>query len=71
MISGDRRAAVALIDAASIALILIAAVVLAVGLVVGEGSVRLVLIALVSSLGGLLLLWLGVLRRSGPPSSGG
>lgn len=71
MSSGDRRTTVVPIAAVSFALILIGAAALAAGLFVGEGSARLVLVSLVSSLGGLLLLWMGVLRLSGPPPSAG
>ncbi len=70
MSAGDRRPVVALIDAAAFALILLAALALGLWLVVGNGS-KLVLVALVASLGGWLFLGLGTLRRSArPPSSG-
>jgi hypothetical protein len=60
---GDRRPAVALVDAAAFALGL--------GLVSQNGS-RLALVALVASIGGMLFLGLGVIRRAGtPPSAGG
>jgi hypothetical protein len=68
--SGDRAAAVVLLYASSFALILGAAVALGVGLLSEHGTGP-VLMALVASLGGLLLLGLGVLRRSSRPPSAG
>lgn len=67
---GDRRQAVALVDAAALAFILLAALSLGAGLVSKNGS-NLAIVALVASLGGWLFLGLGVVRRSeSPPSSG-
>jgi hypothetical protein len=63
MSKGHRRG-VALVDAAAFALILLAALTLGVGLVSQTGS-RWAIIALVASLGGLLFLGLGVVRRAG------
>ena len=69
MSEGDRRPAVALVDAAAFALILLAAFTLGLGLVSQNGS-RWAIVALVASLGGLFFLGLGVVRRSEPlPSS--
>jgi hypothetical protein len=68
--SGDRPAAVALLYASAFALILAAAAALGVGLLSEHGSAP-VLVGLVASLGGLLLLGLGVVRRSGRPPSAG
>ena len=69
MSKGDRRSAIALVDTAAFALILLAALTLGVGLVSQAGS-RWAIIALVASLGGLLFLGLGVVRPAGvPPSS--
>ena len=70
MSEGDRRKAVALVDAAAFALILLAAITLGLALVSQNGS-RLGIVALVASLGGLLFLGLGVLRRAGTPPSAG
>ena len=70
MSEGDRRKAVAPVDAAAFALILLAAVTLGLALVSQNGS-RLGIVALVASLGGLLFLGLGVLRRAGTPPSAG
>ncbi len=70
MTAGDRPAAVALLYASAFAMILAAALALGVGLLSERGTGP-VLVALVASLGGLLLLALGIVRRSGrPPSSG-
>ena len=68
MTSGDRPAAI--LYASSFALTLAAAVALGVGLLSehGTGSVW---VALVASLGGLLLLALGVVRRSDHRPSAG
>jgi hypothetical protein len=70
VIRGDRRAGVALLFVASLALILVAAVALGAGLLAGDG-LRLPIVAIVASAGGLLLLWLGVVRRSGSRPSAG
>ena len=67
MIRGDRRAGVALLFVASLALILVAAVALGAGLLAGDG----LRLPIVASAGGLLLLWLGVVRRSGSKPSAG
>ena len=67
---GDRRGAVALLYASAFAMILAAAVALGVGLLSERGTGP-ALVALVASLGGLLLLGLGVVRRSGRPPSAG
>jgi hypothetical protein len=67
---GDRHAGVALLFTTALALIALAAIALGAGLLSDDG-LRLPIVALVASTGGLLLLWLGVLRRSGcPPSAG-
>lgn len=70
MKEGDRRKAVALVDVAACVLIVLAALTLGLALVSGNGS-RLSVVALVGSLGGLLLLGLGVIRRAGTPPSAG
>lgn len=70
MTPGDRPAGVALLFVASFALILVAAVALGAGLLAGD-SLRLPGVAIVASAGGLLLLWLGVVRRSGSKPSAG
>ena len=71
MTRGDRPAAVALLYASALALILAAAVALGVGLLLSEQGTGPVLVALVACVGGLLLLGLGVVRRSGRPPSAG
>lgn len=58
------RRAVAPVYGAAFALVVVAAISLGFGMLSGRGS-RLVLVALVASLGGLLLLGLGVVRSSG------
>ena len=68
MSRGDRHAGVALLFVTSFVLIVVAAIALAAGLL-DDGAVRLPVVALVASAGGLLLLWLGVVRRSGSPPS--
>ena len=70
MTQGDRHAGVALLFVASFALILVAAVALGAGLLVGDG-LRPPIVAIVASAGGLLLLWLGVVRRSASKPSAG
>lgn len=70
MTRGDRHAGVALLFVASFVLILVAAVALGAGLLAGDG-LRLPIAATVASAGGLLLLWLGVVRRSGSKPSAG
>ena len=67
---GDRRSGVALLSIAAFALIVVAAVALGVGLLSSDG-LRLPAVALVASCGGLLLLWIGVVRSSGSPPSAG
>jgi hypothetical protein len=67
---GDRPAGVALLFTTAFALIAVAAVALGTGLLFEQG-LRLPVVALVASTGGLLLLWLGVLRRSGSPPAAG
>ena len=68
MRKGDRRSAVALVDAAAFVLILVSALSLGLGLV-AENRSKLALVAFVASLGGLLFLGLGVLRRAATPPS--
>lgn len=70
MTSGDRDAGVALLFVAAFALTVVAAVSLGTGLLSGDG-LRLPVVAFVASAGGLLLLWLGVVRRSGSRPSAG
>ena len=70
MTRGDRHAGVALLFVASFVLILVVAVALGGGLLAGDG-LRLPIAATVASAGGLLLLWLGVVRRSGSKPSAG
>jgi hypothetical protein len=65
MRSGDRHA-VALVDVAAFVLTLLAAVALGLALLSESGS-RLGIVALVASLGGLLFLGLGVIRRAATP----
>jgi hypothetical protein len=67
---GDRHAGVALLFVAAFALIVGAAIALGAGLLADDG-LRLPVVALVASAGGLLLLWLGVVRRSGSKPSAG
>jgi hypothetical protein len=65
-----RHAGDALLFVAAFLLIVLAAVALGAGLFADDG-LRLPVVALVASAGGLLLLWLGVVRRSGwKPSAG-
>jgi hypothetical protein len=66
----DRRGAVAFIYLASLMLVAIAGGSLAIGMFASPGG-NAVLIALVASVGGLLLLGLGALRSSGRRPSGG
>ena len=68
MSTGDRHGGVALLFVASFILIVVAAIALGAGLL-DDGSIQLPVVALVTSAGGLLLLWLGVVRRSGSPPS--
>ncbi len=70
MSRGDRHAGVALLFVAAFALIVGAAIALGAGLLADDG-LRLPVVALVASAGGLLLLWLGVVRRSGSKPSAG
>jgi hypothetical protein len=67
---GDRHAGVALLYVAAFVLIVVAAIALGAGLLADDG-LRLPIVALVASAGGLLLLWLGVVRRSGSKPSAG
>ncbi len=66
----DRHAGVALLFVAAFVLIFAAVIALGAGLLAGEGP-RLLVVAFVASAGGLLLLWLGVVRRSGSKPSAG
>ncbi len=66
----DRHPGIALLSIAALALIVVAAVALGTGLLSDDG-LRLPVVALVASSGGLLLLWLSVVRRSGSPPSAG
>jgi hypothetical protein len=61
---------VALLFIAAFALIVIAAFALGTGLLFDDG-LRFPVVALVASVGSVLLLWLGVVRRSGSPPSAG
>ena len=70
MSRGDRHAGVALLYVAAFVLIVVAAIALGAALLAGDG-LRLPVVALVASAGGLLLLWLGVVRRSGSKPSAG
>ena len=70
MSRGDRHAGVALLFIAAFVLIVVAAIALGAGLLADDG-LRLPVVALVASAGGLLLLWLGVVRRSGSKPSAG
>ena len=70
MSDGDRRTAVATLFVAAFALILAGVVTLGIGLLSDDGPGP-ALVALVASLGGLLLLGLGVIRRSGSRSAAG
>ncbi len=65
---GDRRPGVALLSIAAFALIVAAAAALGIGLL-SSASLRMPAVALVASAGGLLLLWIGVVRASGSPPS--
>ena len=68
MTEGDRHASVALLFVTAFVLIVVAAIALGIGLLSDDG-VGLPVVALVASLGGLLLLSLGVVRRPGSPPS--
>lgn len=68
MSHGDRHTGVALLSIAAFALIVVAAVALGIGLLSSDG-LRLPAVAFVASAGGLLLLWIGVVRASGSPPS--
>ena len=70
MTGGDRSTGVALVFGTAFALIVIAVIALGAGLL-SDGGIRLPVVATVASAGGLLLLWLGVVRRSGSPPSAG
>ena len=67
---GDRSTGPALVFGAAFALIVLAVIALGMS-VVSDDGLRLPVVALVASGGGLLLLWLGVVRRSGAPPSAG
>lgn len=64
MSAAARRRAVASVYAAAFALVVVAAISLGFGMLSDRGT-QLILVALVASLGGLLLLGLGVVRSSG------
>lgn len=64
MSEDDRRAGVALLFVSAFLLIVVAAIALGTGLLSDDG-LRLPVVAFVASFGGLLLLWLGVVRCSG------
>ena len=66
----DRSTGLALVFGSAFTLIILAVVALAMS-VVSDDGMRLPVVALVASGGGLLLLWLGVVRRSGAPPSAG
>lgn len=70
MSRGDRHPGVAPLYLAAFVLIVVAAIALGAGLLADDG-LRLPVVALVASGGGLLLLWLGVVRRSGSKPSAG
>jgi hypothetical protein len=69
-VSDGGRRAVAPLYVAAFALILAAALALGIG-VVSDGGLGPALVAVVASAGGLLLLGLGVIRRSGSPPAAG
>jgi membrane protein implicated in regulation of membrane protease activity len=68
--SGDRHPGVALLFVTAFVLIVVAAAALGAG-VLSDGGTRLPVVAFVASVGGLLLLWLGVVRSSGSPPAEG
>jgi membrane protein implicated in regulation of membrane protease activity len=68
--SGDRHPRVALLFVTAFVLIVVAAAALGAG-VLSDGGTRLSVVAFVASVGGLLLLWLGVVRSSGSPPAEG
>jgi membrane protein implicated in regulation of membrane protease activity len=68
--SGDRHPGVALLFVTAFVLIVVAAAALGAG-VLSDGGTRLAVVAFVASVGGLLLLWLGVVRSSGSPPAEG
>ena len=68
MTRGDRSTGPALVFGSAFALIVLAVIALGMS-VVSDDGLRLPVVALVASGGGLLLLWLGVVRHSGAPSS--
>ena len=70
MTRGDRPTGPALVFGTAFALIVVAVIALGMS-VVSDDGLRLPVVALVASGGGLLLLWLGVVRRSGAPPSAG
>jgi hypothetical protein len=67
---GDRSTGLALVFGSAFLLIVLAVIALGMSLVADDG-LRLPVVALVASSGGLLLLWLGVVRPSGVPPSAG
>jgi hypothetical protein len=67
---GDRTTGLALVFGTAFALIVVAAIALAMS-VLSDDGLRLPVVALVAGGGGLLLLWLGVVRSSGVPPSAG
>jgi hypothetical protein len=67
---GDRPTGPALVFGSAFTLIVVAMVALGMS-VVSDDGLQLPVVALVASGGGLLLLWVGVVRRSGAPSSAG
>ncbi len=70
MTRGDPSTGVALVFGSAFALIVVAVVALGMSVISVDG-LRLPVVALVASGGGLLLLWLGVVRSSwAPPSEG-
>jgi membrane protein implicated in regulation of membrane protease activity len=69
-VSQGDRSGVALLFVTSFILIVVAAIALGAGLLAG-GGMRLPVVAFVASAGGLLLLWLGVVRRSSSKPSAG
>ena len=68
MTPGDHHTGVALLFVTAFVLIVVAATALVAGSL-SAGGLRLPVVALVASFGGLLLLWLGVVRCSATPPS--
>jgi threonine/homoserine/homoserine lactone efflux protein len=67
---GGRSTGLALVFGTAFALIIVAVIALAMG-VISDDGLRLPVVALVAGGGGSLLLWLGVVRSSGVPPSAG